>query len=372
MSACSLGLATPCVFVLLLSCILEHLCAGAHTKARAHAHTQISSTGDTSCTDGSSVLADLDFAIGNPEEYFKTVPSSVDLSIWGAKVSQRPRVSRPYDRPSDPTQEAKARAMAAEAKAEGWEQVSWPDVVSARATYRQFRKGGLLPTGALADLMNDKLYDTGVDARSTCHSRHKTGGPRLPGNLAMFQTAPREALMENEESSSHSAPTTDNGQRGHANGPTHVGMSPAAEALATHGLADIKMQEHAQRLGSTEMSVEETLKYLRIAAEGLRKNGNVTAALSREFPQDFGSDSAGTIGDKSDGQEVGQASRRPATSAPVELEMGGDERSASKSVGAHVPEIAGAKEATSPSAPRVPPHGKLAQEGIQAGPACDR
>lgn len=316
------------------------------------------------------MLADLDFAIGNPEEYFKTVPSSVDLSIWGAKVSQRPRVSRPYDRPWDPTQEAKARAMAAEAKAkpEDWEQVSWPDVASARAAYRQFRKGGLLPTGALADLMNDKLYDTGADASS----RHKTGGPRLPGNLAMFQTAPREVLLENEESSSHSAPATDNGQRGRANSPTHVGISPAAEALATHSIDNIKMQEHAHRLGSTEMSVEETLQYLRIAAEGLRKNGNVTAALSREFPQDFGPESAGTIGDKSDGLDLGQASRRPETSAPVELETGGAERSASKSVGADVPEIAGAKEATRPGAPRVPPQGKLVQEGIEAGPACDR
>ena len=83
-------------------------------------------------------------------------------------------------------------------------------------------------------------------------------------------------------------------------------------------------------------------------------------------------DSAGTIGDKSDGLDLGQASRRPETSAPVELETGGAERSASKSVGADVPEIAGAKEATRPAAPRVPPQGKLVQEGIEAGPACDR
>ena len=119
-------------------------------------------------TDGSSLLADLSSAAEDSYTYkHKEVPSAVDFSICGARVWQRPMMSRPFEREGDPEDEARVLALKAEAQAEGWHQLDSADIRRSCAVYRQVKYGTLPPT-------SDAWLDTLDPAQE-----------QLPGNLGM-------------------------------------------------------------------------------------------------------------------------------------------------------------------------------------------
>ena len=211
----------------------------------------------------------------------------MDLSICGARISQRPRISRPFEREGDPREEAAARALIAEADAEGWEEVSLPEGRKLRDMYKEIKEG-TLPRSMVDEILP-----------SPQGSRPDALPPRLPGNLGMFTTqryAEKHGgvlppIDDSELDDFVGALAGGGGSQGSLiSGDAQVPVSPSATALAQRSVEDAKWQQDAELLrgNNNELTDAQVIKFLKVAGEGFKgEAGNMTAALYREFPEEM-------------------------------------------------------------------------------------